>query len=244
MKFSERFKYLWWILLMIVCSISIIQRFQFIKDGSLSSFDSILLGALILLVFLPFFAEMSILGFTLKKDISELKNEVKDEIQEMKNFVQNSIGLSNRLNSNIYVGNITPDEHLGKLEIRIREVIKKTMNEKGIIRLSNINYDFDISEDDQIMLFARYQLELELRRIWLNNFEGYVSEKSLYSISSMVKDLIINDIISNELGNAIKKAYDVCSAAIHGREKSSNKIRFIKDVFPELIATLKQINQL
>jgi hypothetical protein len=243
MQFSKWFKYVWWSLLLVLCSVMIIIRFDDVKKGSLNSFDTVLIGVFALLALLPFFSEMSLLGFSLKKDISEFKNQVKEDVKELKSQINNTIGISNGFTPHIYLGPPPPsDEQLDKLEDRVKDIIKITLEEKGITKLTNINHKFDIPEDIQIMLFSRYQLEKELKRIWINRFDGHVNERNLFSISLMIKDLTINEILSRNLGGVIKEVYSICSSTIHGEEPSEGKIKFIKDVFPELIATLKQLS--
>lgn len=243
MQFSKWFKYVWWSLLLVFCFVLIIIRFSFIKNGSFNSFDTVLIATFCLLALLPFFSEMSLLGFSLKKDISDFKEQVKEDVKELKSQINSTIGISNGFNPNIYLGQTTPptDEQLRVLEDRIKVIIKSTLDEKGITKLTNINHKFEIPEDIQITLFARYQLEKELKRIWINRFDGLLDERNLFSVNLMIKDLAGNDIIPLNLGGVIKEVYSVCSSSIHGKEPSENKIKFIKDVFPELIATLKQI---
>lgn len=212
--------YIWWGILIIGSSFLLKERFKIIQTGTLTTFDSIAIAVFIVLALIPFFSEMSFLGLTIKKDISELKKDVKEEIKEIKHYIINAVDVNNRLNTSINIGQPVvppPDEQLNKLEERFRVIIRDTLAEKGIRNVPQLVKDFDVPENNRLLFSARYLIEKELRRIWKSRFEPEADSRRVYPISRMVDELVKNQILPLNLGG------------------------IIKDVVPELVGSLREI---
>ena len=55
----------------------------------------------------------------------------------------------------------------------------------------------------------------------------------------MLSSFVEIGLISPEQDESLRKVYAICSAAIHGEEISEAKINFVRDVAPEIIASLQ-----
>ena len=100
MKFSNRFKIFWWIIVLIGTTVFLIIRFENLVTGTGNTIDSFLFLLWIILILCPIFSEISILGFGVKKDIEELKNSTQLHIMNLRNEIQNKFSLSQTLNIN------------------------------------------------------------------------------------------------------------------------------------------------
>jgi hypothetical protein len=87
MNFSNKFKIVWWSLLLIVLTFVGIYRFSI---GDFTGFDSYLLIFWFILVLFPIISEISMFGINIKKDLETAKNEIKSQINEIKNQINYS----------------------------------------------------------------------------------------------------------------------------------------------------------
>jgi len=125
MKFPLSFKYIWWVITVVVFGIILFLRKDVILSGSPQVFDTALIAIFAALLLLPFFSELSLLGVTIKQQLDEAKHEIKQDVKEqihsIRAEIQNSINLSNRMN--FFVGAPPPDNQLGMLEQQIRPIL-------------------------------------------------------------------------------------------------------------------------
>jgi hypothetical protein len=61
------------------------------------------------------------------------------------------------------------------------------------------------------------------------------------SLINLLRYLEERELISRGLFNSIRDVYAICSSAIHGEGVSEAKVSFVRDVAPELIASLESI---
>ncbi|GAI74731.1 unnamed protein product, partial [marine sediment metagenome] len=97
-----------------------------------------------------------------------------------------------------------------------------------------------ISDDARLLFSVRYEIEKELRRIWKEYFEKEEGkpEKSFFQMISSLSEL---RVIKAEHTVVIRDVYNVCSLAIHGLQVSKNQIKFVREIKPELIKSLKAV---
>lgn len=82
MHFSEKFKIIWWAILLLFFGIVSVVRFYI---GHFDDFDVLLFIFWFSLLLLPIVSEVSLFGFNIKKDIDTMKNELKTCITEINN---------------------------------------------------------------------------------------------------------------------------------------------------------------
>ncbi|WP_028532662.1 hypothetical protein [Paenibacillus sp. UNC217MF] len=248
MHFNKYFKYVWWVIIIASGVYLFYLRYDQLKTGSVGSFDTVLIAILAALMLIPFFSEVDILGIKLKQEFTTLKSEVKGDMKEIKEVVRNVVDINNqnKFSPSIFFSNPSapPDNQLDRIE----EFIKSTMNQfieqnapvatevKSITKL-------DVPDDNILLFSVRYNIEKEIRRIWMNNFGEFNSEGKIgyMPIHRMVGDLVKYDIIPPSFSGAIKETYAVCSSAIHGEKPTEKQVIFIKDIASEVISTLKVI---
>jgi hypothetical protein len=88
MDFPKTFIYIWWVVAIILCGIMIYLRRDAIITGSPQTFDTALIAITALLLLLPFFSEMTLLGVTLKRQVDEAKKEIKQDVKEASHFTE------------------------------------------------------------------------------------------------------------------------------------------------------------
>ena len=236
MKFNYKFKYFLWGILILICIVFIGLRIDNILENDLNSIESYVLILFTLLIFMPFFSEVSIFGFKVKQQISDLRNDMIKEINNLKLKINNISNMNNNMDSHIYLGNEPSDKLIEKWEESARKMLKEN-NKEDIKEINN----FGVSEDIITLFSARYKLEIELRRIWMNNFEGHLKERNSMYIRTMIRDLVGNDIINRRMAALINRVYKISTPAIHGEEVTEKKLEYVRMVMPDLIKSLGNI---
>jgi hypothetical protein len=82
-------------------------------------------------------------------------------------------------------------------------------------------------------------IEKELRKI--QQFVSQSATRRPEPIFRIVDTLIRSELISQEIGHAIREVYSVCSPAIHGEDVTPAQVEFVKNTAPELISALKSL---
>jgi len=95
MKFNNDFKIIYWLFIVVALSLLLVFRLKLIILGQITNFDLYVLIFWFVIVLWPLFNEISIAGFTFKKEIKKFKEEIRSYILELK------IDNSNRVNINI-----------------------------------------------------------------------------------------------------------------------------------------------
>ncbi len=236
MKFNVAFKHIWWGILLFGCLLLLGQRFHIIQKGPLSDYDVVVVGLLVLIALMPFFSELSFLGFSIKKDMTEFKREVKDDILDLKYEVTNVMNNNANANINFDLNVPIPDEELSTLEEEYKAILNQSLPESD----ARNSFNFDVPRETSLFFEARYSIEQELRRLWNNHFneDNFTS----YTINKIIQKLAQNKIVPNNLAQIIKEVYSICTPAICGEKPSKNQFAFIKEVVPGLLAVLKEVD--
>lgn len=235
MNFPEEYKLPYWICLLVLFLVVIIYRV--FTSGLTSTLDIIIVFIWIALLLMPLFQEINIFGLKLKREIDNLKTDLSSQITSLRTEVQNSvnIGMNQKQNINIYQSP-PPDEDLPEIEEHLKPIIEEYAENSGFQKTEEFP-DQEVSEDVKFLFSTRYLIENELRRIWSYAFD----KKTPRSASRILENLTKQEIISLKFAHAIKDVLRVCNPAIHGEEVTDAQIRFVKDLGPEVISVLKQV---
>lgn len=233
---------LWWVILVLAMLFLVYKRFEAVSSATPTYFDLGLLSLVITLLLLPFVSEMSAFGFTIKRQIEEVKEEVKEEVQSIRNEIF-ALGISNRLTSNVVfqagLPNPPPDNALDEIRLQISEVLRQFQQQRGIHQV--LQPSGSVSDGTMFAFEQRYLIEQTVRRIWTSRLrnEGY---NRYPPFAKMVGELVQYELVTPELGTSLREVYAIASSVVHGDEPSREKIVFLQNVAPQLIATLNAIN--
>lgn len=223
MKFNNKFIIGWWVMLLLIFGSIIISRYKNFISDTLIPFDYILLILLFVLVFLPLYSEMSMFGFSLKKEIESVETSVND----LKNLVVN-----NTNSNNVYVG--SPDPNLNKEQ---KEQIQKNLGLPSS-ESENIVDEFILEEKTVINYFAiRYLLEKEIKRIAVS----HLNNPNTKSTFNLFKILDNHGVFDPSITNAFLEVWSATTRAIHGEEIRESDKKFVDSVATNLINRMKQI---
>ena len=231
MKFTNKFIIGWWIMLLVGFGIILIARFDHFTSNTLILFDYIILILLFILVFLPLYSEMSMFGFSLKREIESVEESVND----LKSLV-----ISNT-NSNVVYFNADPqltEEQRAQLK-RSLEVPDGNHFESAAQPEESAIQEFILAEKTVVNFFAvRYLLEKEIRRIAVD----YISDPNQIPVQKLVRSLGQQGVFEPNMQNAILEVWSITSGAMHGEEIGKADENFVESIGMPLLERLKKIS--
>jgi hypothetical protein len=240
MKFSNWFKIIWWLVILSTIGFLLYQRYADISSGKGNSIDVFIIFIWVALALSPIFQEISLPGITLKQQLEELKKDVKQELFNMRTAIENSVNVRTQVNS--YYPPPPPDNQLPALEEKIKIAVANALEQNGLELKRDGLEILKVDEDTLFLFSARHSLEKEIRRIWNERIEEEnINQRRPLSSYFLVQSIVQAELISPQFGHLIREVFSVCSPAIHGEEISEAKVRFVKDVVPELISVLRAI---
>ena len=229
MKIPNWGKITWWLLLIGFFAYLFGQRYDSIIKGTPTSTDIVILLVFIVILVIPLFQEFSIFGVSFKKEIENLKTDIDRQIVSLKSEIRNTV--------NIYPYGIPPsDAELPNLKKIVDEAVRDAFKGKTITR--PITEELRTPDNTQFLFAVRYQIENELRQI---SRRFSIEPRPHSPTLNLLHSLEETGIISRNLFNSIREIYSICSAAIHGEDISEAKVNFVREVAPELISYLKNI---
>ncbi len=236
MKLPNSFKILWWIILVIGVGYLCSKRFGAISVGAESPEDAFLFLIWIALLLLPLFNEFEFFGIKLKAQLEDLKMQLTQQVCTLRTEFHSTV--NSQISPNIYL-NPPPDSQLPQDEERFRKILDEVMSSYGIESMTESSSQIDLPEQTSYLFGVRYSIEKELTRIYDTRIP--IRPPFREPLYIKVKALTEAGLISPQLQNVVLQLYSICNPAIHGQQVSEEKIKFVKDIAPNLIASLKAI---
>lgn len=245
MKLSDSAKPVWWVLLAVLLGCVLLARSEAILAGDSSSFDMVVFVSWLAVLAAPLFEEVSFFGVQLRRQIDEVRTELTREIAELKTEVRSSIDLRATVGHQIaYFGlGMAPpsDAQIQAIEQNVRRTLEETLRSYGVQQEPGEAQIAHVSDTATYLFGVRYNLEGELRRIWERT--GFREEwKTPPSVGGILSILMHEDVLDPDLVYVIRRLHSICSAAVHGETVSAEQRRFVADIAPVVIATLRAID--
>ncbi len=239
MKLPNWFKISWWVILLIVITYYLVNRFDSFMVGESSAYDIVVFLFWICLCMLPLIQEIEIFGFKIKKEIEEIKSHVNTQIESIRTEIRNTVDVKNQLSQNINIPLPAPDRELLKIEERIKSAIDKELKKReGEELVQEINKP-NIDQSTVELFEIRYMLEAELGRIWE---ERYGKKKAKFiPINKIVRTLSESELIDKDAAVVIREIYSIASSAIHGAEVNNIQHKFVLDTFSWVSKLLREL---
>jgi len=203
-----------------------------------STIDYIVIVGAVILVFLPFISEISLMGFSIKKEIEANKQETKSALTELRGQLIDIRATA--------IQNTTQNLHLDFSPLPSSAIVHEVLNmpdektdNKDNKDLS-IDSEFIATEDVTFLFQTRYALEKYVNKT-LNHL-GHTNLKSLYS---KIDVLYRAELIDSQLQHNIKQVLSICNRGIHGEIISNEYILYVKKIIPHFYKELdKEITRL
>ncbi|NMY24773.1 hypothetical protein HBO19_02140 [Pseudomonas sp. WS 5021] len=243
MKLPNWFKVLWWILLTAALTYFLYNRYPDLTKGHASHADIVVFIIWIALLLAPLFNEVSLFGLKLKHEIDELKGFVSAQILEIRSDVRNAVDVRTTFSPHFNLPLPAADAQLPDLEVRIKSALNDALAAHGV-PLPPPPAPITAPDDTAFLFAARYNIELEMRRIAEElqiDTSDTSRQRKIISVQQLARYLSESNLIEPRLVSAIREVYSICSYAIHGEPVSEAQLAFVHELAPELVATLKAI---
>lgn len=240
MEFTKNFRAFWWAVLVFCIGYYLWGRYPYLQAGEPTWFDALAFMVWVTLAIGPFFKEMEIFGFKFKQEVERLKEHVSSELASIRTTIQTTSDNRQTMSPQFLFGYPPPDSQLGNIQEQIKTSIHSAMSSFGAPTVMTATPSIEkLPADTEFLFSARLGIEKELRR-----FQQFVSKgtsRRPEPIFRIVEGLIQSELISGEIGHAIREVYAVCSPAVHGESVTPAQVEFVKNTAPELISALKSL---
>jgi hypothetical protein len=239
LKLPNWFKIIWWLILVGLLTAFLWHRYPELAIGRAVPADIVVFVIWAALLLAPLFSEVSLLGITLKQQISELKEYVASQITDVKSEVRSAVDVRATFSPHFNIPAPAADAQLPEIERRIKSAVSDALAEHGI-QQPPTPAQAPVPQDVTLLFATRYNLEKELRRIGESRQLTGDTRRPM-PVLQLTRALIQTELLEPRLANAIREVYSVCSPAIHGEPVTQEQVAFVQAVGPELIAALGAI---
>lgn len=243
MTLPNWFKVVWWLLIAGTVTAYLRARYPDLVAGQAVPADIVGFVVWLALLLAPVFHEVEILGFKFKREVQKLREEVKSELSAVRSEIRNAVDIRPTFSPQFNMPTVPPDSQLPALEERVKAAVTEALEARGKGRPEVLPTDLQVNDDLMFLFATRYAIEREVRRIardW--RVEGYGRRPA--GVTQLVRELVNAQIIDPRLEHAIREVYAVSSTAIHASEDVSEaQVQFVRDVAPELVATLRLVHE-
>lgn len=238
MTFSPGFKIAYWIGLIGVLSWFLSLRIADAIAGHATAPDAFVFAIWIALLLSPLFPELEFWGIKLKREVDKAKAEIVHEIATLKTEISSAVDVRTNVNPQFYFPTPPADAQLPAIEKQIEKAVEEAFLARGVSKADALRAANPVDDDIEFLILTRYQLEKELRR--LARDRQLIAEGGRPAAGyQLTHALVQGGVISPTLGSAVREVYSVCSPAVHGEDVSSAQVAFVREVGPQLIATLQ-----
>ncbi len=201
---------------------------------SSTAIDKIIIAGTLILVLFPFFSEISLLGFSMKKEIHKTKQEMDKAIVDLKyQMIDIKSTTTQNATQNLTVGYLPSKDEMMDLLKTINETKVEDVSEQKNIEIQN---EFDVSDDAIYLFKVRTQLEKYITKI--GGKIGYKNPKSYTSsIDILKKESLITPITYENL----RQIFNICNRGIHGEIVSEEYLDYVKKISPKIYYQLSQV---
>lgn len=221
----------WYIILLGLSSAYVwYYRFDIYEMDELNVRNLVFILWLILLL-LPLFSEMELLGVKIKKEVQKETEEVKGMLQNLQMQV-NQLHMTNSVANNINLNNTTlPSEQ------KIEELLKSVTELQASYPNFGAETKVSISEeeDKNVYLFkVRLDIETSLREMCEKI--GHTERMPIFRMMQLLNHAEIINGVTCELINQVNK---IANRGVHGEIVSAEYLDFVKKTYPEIMRQIQ-----
>lgn len=245
MKIPFWFKLVWWVLLTAGAGVLFFTvSWPCLSVGDHSGQDLVLLGVWVLLLIMPLVGEFNILGMGYKRELEDLKQEMRSQFLSLRTEVQSSASVSSQIAPQFFLGPRAPtDQELERIEKQAGALLLKESRKRGAKAgpAAPEAVAPAVPAANQLLFAVRFELEDQLKRI--ARARGLTSERSLRwmggtQVAAWLRD---DGVLSEKFFSLLRDVYGICNMGVHAVEVTPKQADFVRRLAPGLIAELKRI---
>jgi hypothetical protein len=241
MKLPNWFKIGWWVILTGLAAWLFYSRLQAISAGRTAPVDIFIFLVLVALLLVPIFQEVSFFGLKFKQVIDDLKQNIATQLMVFKAEIQTT--MNNTSNVNVMLPqSAPPDDQLPDIEQRIRAAVSEALKQEGFSPTHQVGPEaFRVDDKTDFLFRARHTIESRLRKI----ASVYVDlpQRRTVPVTQLSGALVKQQLLHPNIASAIREIYSVCSPAIHGEPVTDAQLSFVREVAPEVVEALDEIER-
>jgi hypothetical protein len=247
MKIPVWFKIAWWCVLTTAAGVLFsIVSLPPLLAGEYAGVDVLLLGVWLLLLLMPLVGEFNFLGIGFKRELEEIKQEMKSQLLTLRADIQNSASVTSHISPQFFLGaqplsDQELDQRKKQAGLLLREESQSKHAKAKMAGAPAREATLAVPQANQQLFAFRFELEAQLKRIALE--KGLATERSLrqmrgQQIAAWLRD---DGILSEKLYPILRDVYGICSMGVHAVEVTAKQEDFIRQVAPGLIAVLRRL---
>ncbi|MDU4889794.1 MAG: hypothetical protein E6344_07395 [Clostridium sp.] len=226
---KKNFRFIWGMILFSLGIYYIYNNYERITNLD-NTLDRIIIVSTLILAFLPFVSEISLLGFSMKKEITNVRKEMKEAIIDLKYQMIDIKSTAIQTNQqNVTVEYLASEEQLSYMTSKVNTDKK----EKNISSEDNL----EVSEEAVFLFKVRSTIEK-----YLDDLSMKVGHKSAAPISVKINSLYSDKLIFEDVYEYLKQVVAICNRGIHGEVISKEYIDFVKEIIPAILNELKKVD--
>ena len=239
----KNYKLIWGALIWTLCVIYIYNNYEILKLKQ-NFIDYVIIIFFILFTLFPFFNEINIFGFSLKKELQKIKHFYDDQLLQVKNLILD-IKVNNNQNqsTNIYNSPLPDITQIQKMQKEMENVDLKQKEES--------EDSLEVNESNVTLFKIRLNLEKLtddiIRMLGIENKKYHILE----SINIILNNYHINEMISKRnlsfFPNNFRDIITICNRAVHGEIISDQYYNYVisswkiyENLFNNIIISLQQ----
>lgn len=233
-KFSFIKKYIkkvniWYVLVLILSSIYVyFRRYDIYQLTELNAYNLVFIIWLLIILW-PLVSEIDILGFKIRKDLENNKQEIKKEIIDMRLQMLQVATLSNN-NQVLVTTNFGETPSIDEIE-----KMKEKPNVNGLME------NLKLPENNLLLFKIRFNLEEKINEVCNNKkYWNILNEKSIPRKIQLLREL---GAIDFNLEKLIRQVLTISNRGVHGEVISAEYIEFAQMAYPKIIEKLDFIIQ-
>jgi rubrerythrin len=244
-KLSRLFKKHWWYFILLLSgSIFVYFNRYIILQEKLNKFSAMTLIFLVWLILLliPLFSEIEIVGVKFKRELEKTKDELSREIKDVRLDIINYKLANNNNNTLNFGSDFLPNiEKLKEMQkvINNSTLRKEPTEEEKVDDIKKYKYSikFELPEENIFLFKVRTYLEQNLVDI-CSKF-GF---ERIQNIREMIRFLNQKELINGSMADLLTEIIKISSRGIHGEILSKEYIAFIQNTLPQVEQIFQSIN--
>lgn len=237
---SRNYKTIYGILLWILLLVFLLCNFSRIMSEPIF-LDYIAIALFIILTFMPLLSEMSLMGISIKKELSNTKNEIKNELLVVREQMINlNISNNNKTDLHIYQSSPPPENVDAAIEAS-REYKKEHRVDETFADTTS-----SIPKANVTLFKARLSIEKKFNKIY--ELLSITPKRYIFDVNLIIDNIRIASIIEKEKLSIdhlikIKQVINICNRGIHGELVDSKYVVFVNELLPIILYTLDKLIQ-
>jgi len=234
---AENLRKWWYVLLLGASSVYVYLNRTTILDFSTIDAQDLVFFFWIILLVLPLFSEIEILGVKLKKELAQTVQEVKEGVTELR---LQAISIKTA-SSSVAATTATQSTNFYMLGTdQLQELADKTgVNaQRGqALTVDTDLYEKSVPEAIRFLFAVRYNIERKLTSIC----QHYHIDRQFHGIPDMLRSLKNKDAFDSDTVELLMQVSNIANRGIHGEAVSNEYLSFIHEYYQNIQVKLDEV---